>query len=393
MATDDARRAARGGRRARARRAGRGAAARLRGGREGGRSRCATCSPTRRASRAGGRTSSSPPRTRSRARRSAPPARAPAASRRSATPSRAGRRSSAPRCSRSRSRRRRGRAPLYCDPGFLALGFLVEEVAAASRSPRSPSGACSGRSASRPPSSSTGSRRRTRSRASRGPGVRADGAVRAPPRGEPGRGERRQRLGDGRRRGARRRVLDGARRGRVRAGLARRAPRPPVARPRRRRRASSPGATRRPGSTRALGWDTPSSEGSSLGTRLGRRGWGAIGHLGFTGTSLWIDVNREVVVALAHEPGPPVARRTSAIRAFRPRFHDVGGGGAGDQVDRGPLLRSTWTWTWTWTSSSTWTSTSTGRMWRFRSTVHDHVEVQVQVGRGRGGVAWSTGPT
>ena len=77
-----------------------------------------------------------------------------------------------------------------------------------------------------------------------------------------------------------------------------------------------------PGSTRALGWDTPSSEGSSLGTRLGRRGWGAIGHLGFTGTSLWIDVNREVVVALVTNRVHPSAEN-EAIRAFRPRFHDV----------------------------------------------------------------------
>jgi CubicO group peptidase (beta-lactamase class C family) len=77
-----------------------------------------------------------------------------------------------------------------------------------------------------------------------------------------------------------------------------------------------------PGTTRALGWDTPSAEGSSLGTRLGRRGWGAIGHLGFTGTSLWIDRNREVVVALLTNRVHPT-RENELIRAFRPRFHDV----------------------------------------------------------------------
>jgi len=77
-----------------------------------------------------------------------------------------------------------------------------------------------------------------------------------------------------------------------------------------------------PGTTRALGWDTPSPEASSLGSRLGRRGWGAIGHLGFTGTSLWIDVNREVVVALLTNRVHPT-RENEAIRAFRPRFHDV----------------------------------------------------------------------
>lgn len=77
-----------------------------------------------------------------------------------------------------------------------------------------------------------------------------------------------------------------------------------------------------PGTTRALGWDTPSPEGSSLGTRLGRRGWGAIGHLGFTGTSLWIDWNREVVVALLTNRVHPTAEN-ERIRAFRPRFHDA----------------------------------------------------------------------
>jgi CubicO group peptidase (beta-lactamase class C family) len=76
-----------------------------------------------------------------------------------------------------------------------------------------------------------------------------------------------------------------------------------------------------PGTTRALGWDTPSEERSSLGTRLGRKGR-TIGHLGFTGTSLWIDAEREVVVALLTNRVHP-SRENELIRAFRPRFHDV----------------------------------------------------------------------
>jgi CubicO group peptidase (beta-lactamase class C family) len=75
------------------------------------------------------------------------------------------------------------------------------------------------------------------------------------------------------------------------------------------------------GTTRALGWDTPSEEGSSLGTRLGRKGR-TIGHLGFTGTSLWIDAEREVVVALLTNRVNP-SRENELIRGFRPRFHDV----------------------------------------------------------------------
>jgi CubicO group peptidase (beta-lactamase class C family) len=49
-----------------------------------------------------------------------------------------------------------------------------------------------------------------------------------------------------------------------------------------------------PGSSRALGWDTP-SQGSSAGTRLDPK---SFGHTGFTGTSLWIDPTRELVIVL-----------------------------------------------------------------------------------------------
>jgi CubicO group peptidase (beta-lactamase class C family) len=49
-----------------------------------------------------------------------------------------------------------------------------------------------------------------------------------------------------------------------------------------------------PGSSRALGWDTP-SEGSSAGQRLSAR---SIGHTGFTGTSIWIDPTRCLVIVL-----------------------------------------------------------------------------------------------
>ncbi len=76
------------------------------------------------------------------------------------------------------------------------------------------------------------------------------------------------------------------------------------------------------GSTRALGWDTPSAEGSSLGTRLGGGPRGAIGHLGFTGASLWVDVDRQVVAALLTNRCHP-SRENERIKAFRPRFHDA----------------------------------------------------------------------
>ena len=49
-----------------------------------------------------------------------------------------------------------------------------------------------------------------------------------------------------------------------------------------------------PGLSRALGWDTP-SEGSSAGTMLAP---GSFGHTGFTGTSIWIDPSRCLVIVL-----------------------------------------------------------------------------------------------
>ncbi len=77
------------------------------------------------------------------------------------------------------------------------------------------------------------------------------------------------------------------------------------------------------GSTRARGFDTPSSEGASCGQRFGRLGpRGAIGHLGFTGTSLWLDLDRSLVVALLTNR-VALGRANLLIREFRPRFHDA----------------------------------------------------------------------
>ena len=53
------------------------------------------------------------------------------------------------------------------------------------------------------------------------------------------------------------------------------------------------------GPLRALGFDLPAAEGSSAGRLLGQAGSrGAIGHLGFTGCSLWVDIDRQLSVAL-----------------------------------------------------------------------------------------------
>lgn len=76
---------------------------------------------------------------------------------------------------------------------------------------------------------------------------------------------------------------------------------------------------RQPGSGRSLGFDTPSPAGSSAGTRLSAH---SVGHLGFTGTSFWMDLDREIGVVLLTNRVHPT-RRNGRIRAFRPRFHDA----------------------------------------------------------------------
>ncbi len=73
-----------------------------------------------------------------------------------------------------------------------------------------------------------------------------------------------------------------------------------------------------PNSSWALGWDTPSVRSSS-GTRFSPE---SFGHLGFTGTSLWIDPLKELEVVLLSNRVHPT-RRNEQIRVFRPHIHDV----------------------------------------------------------------------
>lgn len=72
------------------------------------------------------------------------------------------------------------------------------------------------------------------------------------------------------------------------------------------------------GSTRALGWDTPSPE-SSAGRHFSPH---SIGHLGFSGCSLWIDLDTAVaVVLLTNRTWPD--RQNQTIRDLRPAFHNA----------------------------------------------------------------------
>jgi serine-type D-Ala-D-Ala carboxypeptidase len=73
------------------------------------------------------------------------------------------------------------------------------------------------------------------------------------------------------------------------------------------------------GSTWALGWDTPSAQYSSSGRHFSPA---AVGHLGFTGTSIWIEPERAISISLLTNRVHP-RRDNQAIRDFRPRIHDL----------------------------------------------------------------------
>jgi CubicO group peptidase (beta-lactamase class C family) len=73
------------------------------------------------------------------------------------------------------------------------------------------------------------------------------------------------------------------------------------------------------GERRGLGWMLPSYEGSSAGDVFSRD---AYGHTGFTGTSLWIDPERALVVAALTNRVYP-GREKPGILEFRRAVHDT----------------------------------------------------------------------
>jgi CubicO group peptidase (beta-lactamase class C family) len=74
-----------------------------------------------------------------------------------------------------------------------------------------------------------------------------------------------------------------------------------------------------PASTWTMGWDTPSPTGSAAG---GLFSPDTIGHLGFTGTSVWMDLDRDRHVILLSNRVHP-SRDNNAIKEFRPMIHDL----------------------------------------------------------------------
>jgi CubicO group peptidase (beta-lactamase class C family) len=74
------------------------------------------------------------------------------------------------------------------------------------------------------------------------------------------------------------------------------------------------------GSDWALGWDTRAVEGSSAGRFFSRD---SVGHTGFTGTSIWMDLVQHVTAVFLTNRVHPTRDNTEQFKAFRPRIHDA----------------------------------------------------------------------
>jgi CubicO group peptidase (beta-lactamase class C family) len=70
---------------------------------------------------------------------------------------------------------------------------------------------------------------------------------------------------------------------------------------------------------RPMGFDAPAATDSSCGKYFS---FESVGHLGFTGTSLWMDLSRSIQVVLLTNRVHP-SRSNERIRQFRPRLHDA----------------------------------------------------------------------
>ncbi|MBI4366365.1 MAG: beta-lactamase family protein [Deltaproteobacteria bacterium] len=73
------------------------------------------------------------------------------------------------------------------------------------------------------------------------------------------------------------------------------------------------------GATWVYGWDRPAPHNSQAGRHFSRD---SIGHLGYTGCSLWIDLEQDFwIILLTNRVHPSTTNEK--IRAFRPLLHDV----------------------------------------------------------------------
>ena len=73
--------------------------------------------------------------------------------------------------------------------------------------------------------------------------------------------------------------------------------------------------------TRTLGWDMPSGTHSSASSRFSKN---SIGHLGFSGTSVWLDLQRGTLgVVLANSIHPSVEGAREHMQQFRPKMYEL----------------------------------------------------------------------
>ena len=80
------------------------------------------------------------------------------------------------------------------------------------------------------------------------------------------------------------------------------------------------------GSSWGLGWDTPSRPTKAEGPAISSSGHffsdNSFGHLGYTGTSIWVDRKHNLIIILLTNRVHP-SRENRKIQSFRPELHDV----------------------------------------------------------------------
>ncbi len=73
--------------------------------------------------------------------------------------------------------------------------------------------------------------------------------------------------------------------------------------------------------TRTLAWDTPGLGTPSCGKRFSKS---SVGHTGFTGTSIWVDLNTDVIgVVLTNAAHPSPEGKKEKMESFRPRMYEL----------------------------------------------------------------------
>lgn len=76
---------------------------------------------------------------------------------------------------------------------------------------------------------------------------------------------------------------------------------------------------RLPGTDKAMGFDMPRLNSASCGQGFSTN---SVGHLGFTGTSFWMDLEKSIIVILLTNRVHP-SRENERIKKFRPTLHDT----------------------------------------------------------------------